>query len=94
MFSTVINLASLQIQNSLFELKQLDLRSLRCDLNRYRKNLDSLLRIIFLNSMRFVVVLQSSLYFNPGILVSLWLKDCVPVKQKRANTLFPWDMAL
>jgi hypothetical protein len=40
-FSTILNLASLQIQNSLFELKQLNLLPLRFDKNCYRKNLNS-----------------------------------------------------
>ena len=39
---TILNLVSLQIQNSHFVLKQLNLHSFHCDLNCYRKNLDSL----------------------------------------------------
>jgi len=47
LFSTVLKLASLQIQNSPSGLKQLDLQPFRLAKNRYRKNLDSLFRAPF-----------------------------------------------
>jgi len=66
-FSTILNLASLQIQNSL-PLRQLNLWPLCFDKNCYRKNLHSLLRALFSLFFRDFVTLinfHQSLIPNP-----------------------------